>query len=125
METGSFPLTLRASDASGLAATATVTLTVTPPVVGIDNLVGPFLLTQRTPTEDQLQFLDRAGNRNGFYDLGDLRAFLLANPGLPMTSADRGLVREILNIPAPGRGGDGAAPRSPSAAPRRGGGGSR
>lgn len=125
METGTFPLTLRASDASGLTATARVTLTVTPPVVGIDNLVGPFLLTQRTPTEDQLQFLDRAGNRNGFYDLGDLRAFLLANPGLPLTSADRGLVREILNIPAPGRSGDGAVPRSPSATPRRGGGGTR
>lgn len=122
---GTFPFTLQATDALGLRADSEVSLSVTPPVVGVDNLTGPFLLTQRSPSEAQLLYLDRSGNGNGFYDLGDLRAFLLSNPGLPMTSADRGLLQGIISLPAPGRGGGGDTPPVSGAPPRRGGGGTR
>jgi M6 family metalloprotease-like protein len=120
---GTFPFTLEATDALGLRATAAVTLTVTPPVIGVDNLAGPFLLTQRSPTGDQLLYLDRTGNGNGFYDLGDLRAFVLANPGLPMTSADRGVLQGVISLPPSERGGGGGTAPVSGAPSRRGGGG--
>ena len=91
-------------DSSGLAAEATVEVRVTPPQVAIEVLTGPFLLTGGAPTGPQLAYLDWGGNRNGIYDLGDLRAFVLANPGLPMSAGDRGLLQAV--APA-GRSGGG------------------
>jgi hypothetical protein len=62
----------------------------------VDALVGVFLLGTPEPTELQRGYLDHNGNRTGFYDLGDLRVFLLANPDLPATSEQRALVRTLL-----------------------------
>lgn len=105
LDGGVFPLTLRVVDAVGLSATTPVTLSVTPPIIPVEDLVGPFLLTGRAPTPAQRQYLDRAGNDNGSYDLGDLRAFLLAHPGLPMTLQDRGVLSGVLRLPdLPGGG---------------------
>jgi len=110
VESGTFSLTFGALDAEGLATTRTVQLVVTPPVIPVGHLLSAFLLTSGVPTDAQLRYLDRAGNRNGFYDLGDLRAFLLANPGLPMTMQDRGVLSG-LGMPVPG--GASASPMAP------------
>jgi hypothetical protein len=96
LERGQFAVTLRARDASGLIATGNLTLHVGRPRIGVDALVGVFLLGTPAPSELQRGYLDRNGNRNGFYDLGDLRIFLLANPDLPATAEDRALVRTLL-----------------------------
>jgi hypothetical protein len=96
METGEFSITLEARDAMGLTASGPVVLAVGQPVIGIDALVGLFLLGNTAPTQLQMEFLDGAGNRNGVYDLGDLRAFLLANPTTPLTAEQRLLVRTLL-----------------------------
>lgn len=105
LDSGGFSLTVRAVDSSGLSATAEVQIGVTPPVIGIEALVGPFLLTGAAPSSPQVQYLDRAGNRNGVYDLGDLRAFVLANPGLPMSAQDRGVLRGVVPLPPASGGG--------------------
>ena len=49
-------------------------------------------------TSLQLDFLDRNGNDNGAFDLGDLRAFVIANPELPMTGEIRAFVRTIVPL---------------------------
>jgi hypothetical protein len=76
MEVGEFPVRVRVRDASGLEAEAQVHLVVTPPAVGMDRLTGPFLGTGAGLTGLQRLFMDRHGNQNGDYDVGDLRAFL-------------------------------------------------
>jgi hypothetical protein len=62
----------------------------------MDALVGLFLLGDVAPTELQRVFQDGVGNRNGVYDLGDLRSFLLANPAIPSTEEQRAMVRTLL-----------------------------
>ncbi len=89
--TGSFPLQLRVRDALGLTTHGTVTLDVRAPVISLAQLASPFLLTGATLTSDQKLFLDRQGNHDLNYDLGDFRAWVLANPGLPMSAAIRAL----------------------------------
>jgi len=88
METGSFEMTLRAVDGRGLEAEAVIHLEVGPPSLTMDRLNAPFLGTGTPPTQLQRVFLDRLGNDNGLYDVGDLRAFLreypeVAQGGLP------------------------------------------
>ena len=80
MESGRFGLTLRATDGRGLVADAEVVLEVGPPVLGIGQLTAPFLERDGGPTPLQAVFLDRQGNENGVYDVGDLRAFLREHP---------------------------------------------
>jgi M6 family metalloprotease-like protein len=94
-ELGLFPLNVTARDAKGLTATGTISLEVTRPTVGVQTLVSPFLKGAIAPTDLQRQFLDRQGNRNGAYDVGDLRAFLLANPNLPMTAQQKAMVKAL------------------------------
>jgi M6 family metalloprotease-like protein len=54
----------------------------TPPVVGTSALVGPLLGTPADPpSADERAALDLFGNRNGGYDLGDLRAYMRIRPG--------------------------------------------
>jgi M6 family metalloprotease-like protein len=82
LEAGVHPITLRARDARGLEATAEVRLTVAPPAIPMDVLAGPYLGNGLEPSVFEKQFLDWNGNRDGFFDLGDLRAHLLRF-GLP------------------------------------------
>jgi hypothetical protein len=95
-ETGEFALTLQARDASGLVATGALTLEVTRPNVAVQALLGPFFGNASTLTEVERVYLDGTGNKNGVYDLGDMRIFFLANPDLPMTVEQRALVRTLL-----------------------------
>lgn len=88
LEVGTFTVTLRAVDALGLQAVSPpVELEAITPVIGTDALASGFFLEEQALTSDQREFLDRQGNGNGLYDLGDFRAFVLANPDLP-ASAD-------------------------------------
>jgi M6 family metalloprotease-like protein len=93
LDLGVFPLSVRATDAIGLTGTATLTLEVGPPAIPIGDLASSFLL--RGPALDGVEaaFLDHQGNANGAYDLGDFRAWVLANPSLP-PSAQLAVVSE-------------------------------
>jgi M6 family metalloprotease-like protein len=86
LDLGRFPLTVRATDAIGLTATATLTLDVTAPDIPIGELASIFLLQGPQLTDLEATFLDRQGNQNGSYDLGDFRAWVLANPSLPLSA---------------------------------------
>ena len=74
---GSFPFQVRATDATGLEALATRELRVTLPMLSDTDLVGFWLGTGPPPQGPMRELLDGLGNRDGFYDLGDLRAYLL------------------------------------------------
>jgi len=84
IEMGSFAVDVEAVDANGLAAVGTLSIESTAPTIPIETLVAPFLLSGPAPTPVQRAFLDRQGNGVAGYDIGDLRAWILANPGLPM-----------------------------------------
>jgi hypothetical protein len=82
---GPFPLTVEATDALGLRATSSLTLNVAAPAIPIARLGDAFLLGNQPLDSIQATFLDRQGNNNGTYDLGDFRAWVLANPSLPLS----------------------------------------
>jgi hypothetical protein len=90
MEIGTFPLTVEVRDALGLTAVGALTLDVAEPVLSPDQLASPFLTVGRPLDVNQRRFLDRQGNGDGGYDLGDLRAWVLAHPdlrlGAPMSA---------------------------------------
>lgn len=92
LETGTFGLEVEVRDAIGLTARGDLTVEVEAPELPVAQLGSPFLLTGPTLTVEQRRFLDEQGNRNGIYDLGDFRAWLLAHPGLPLSAAMRALV---------------------------------
>jgi len=92
MDTGSYPLALRVSDALGLVAQGDVTVEVAEPSIPVERLAQRFLLRGEPLTVPQVQFLDRRGNRDGSYDIGDFRAWVLGHPGLPLTAAMKALV---------------------------------
>jgi M6 family metalloprotease-like protein len=91
-ETGSFPLSVQVTDALGLRATGTFTLQVDEPVFPVEKLAAKFLLVGGDLTGPQLQYLDLRGNNDGIYDVGDLRAWVLAHPGLPLSASLKALV---------------------------------
>ncbi len=86
-DVGRFALTVRAVDATGLPATGTVTLDLVAPVIDVERLLSHFLLNGAPLDAAEVNFLNRQGNRYGSYDVGDLRAWILANPGLPLEAA--------------------------------------
>lgn len=86
VELGAFPVTVEATDDDGLTATATLTLEVGPPSIPIEQLASPFLLSGPALSGAQADFLDQQGNVDGAYDLGDFRAWVLANPSLPLSA---------------------------------------
>jgi len=59
-----------------------------PPVVTVEDAVAELLDPGRLSAQ-QLEMLDQRGNKNGRYDVGDLRAFLVANGVLPAARALR------------------------------------
>jgi hypothetical protein len=87
LELGSFRMDVVARDVLGLLAEATITLEVGDPGISLAQLASPFLEIGEQLTSLQEDFLDHVGNRSGDYDLGDLRAWVLANPSLPFTAA--------------------------------------
>ncbi|HET9949758.1 MAG TPA: putative Ig domain-containing protein, partial [Longimicrobiales bacterium] len=83
LDLGDFPLSVTATDGQGLTDTATVTLRVDAPPIATDDLTSAFLGGATTLTSVQQIFLDRQGNQNGAYDLGDFRRWILAHPEAP------------------------------------------
>ncbi len=51
-------------------------------------------------TAAQKEFLDFEGNFDGRYDIGDFRAFVLANPSLPQAAIQPTPARSVLPIGA-------------------------
>jgi M6 family metalloprotease-like protein len=92
MEVGTFPLTVQVHDALGLTAVGTLTLDVAEPALSPRQLASPFLTVGPPLDEHHRRFLDRQGNGDGSYDLGDLRAWVLAHPGVRLGAPTRALL---------------------------------
>ena len=75
---GGFQMTLRITDARGASSPDLVVAgSATAWTAGEERLLQPFLRSGATPLSTlELAHLDRQGNGNGRYDVGDLRAFL-------------------------------------------------
>ena len=95
---GSFPLTVEAVDANGLPSTAVLTLELEAPALTIEQLASPFLLTGPALTDDQINFLNLQGNGVAPYDIGDFRAWVLADPTLPFSADVDGVYRRTVVI---------------------------
>jgi hypothetical protein len=65
---------------------------VSDPGIPVAQLASHFLGVGPSLSAIQLNFLDRQGNRNGGFDLGDFRAWVLANPSLPFSLELRSLI---------------------------------
>ena len=85
--TGTFPLQVSVTDALGLQASGTITLTVVTPMIATSALAASFLHQTDVLSFAQKRYLDRSGNGNGDYDLGDFRAYVIANPAAPATGS--------------------------------------
>lgn len=101
METGAFPVTLEATDALGLTGQGTVTLEVAEPELSISQLASPFLLVGDALDDLQRQYLNRVGNGQGGYDLGDFRVWVLDHPGLPLSGVVKALIAEPRTVVLP------------------------
>jgi len=87
---GSFPVRVEATDGVGLTASALVTLDVASPSFTVGQLTPDFLLNAPPVDSVTAAFLDGQGNENGIYDLGDFRAWVLANPEIPLGAGPEG-----------------------------------
>lgn len=83
LRAGSFPLTIAVRDQIGVSTQAAVSLAVSEPTFALPSLLQSLLRSDQpalsVPAE---QYMDVQGNGNGRYDVGDLRAYLLAHPSL-------------------------------------------
>lgn len=78
LATGVFESSVGIRDAVGTLGTTTLRFVVAALNVARARLLAPFLLTSDEPlAEDEIEILDNSGNRNGVYDVGDLRAQLV------------------------------------------------
>ena len=99
-ERGNFPVTFLVRDAIGLEGDLSLDLVVVDPVISIERLASPFLLSGVGMDFNQRAYLDREGNANGVYDLGDFRSFYLRNPNLPRTGDMQGLIELVVPMGA-------------------------
>lgn len=98
LERGSFPVRFHVVDAIGLEGDASLELVVADPVISIERLASPFLLTGQALDFNQKTYLDRSGNANNGYDLGDFRAFFLRNPNLPSSGEAQGIIELLVPL---------------------------
>lgn len=98
LELGTFPITVEAIDAIGLPATGVLTLSLTKPAISLEQLTSTFLLSGPPLTPVLINFLNWQGNRVAPYDIGDFRAWMLANPAMPLSAdlTDGRLERTII-----------------------------
>jgi streptogramin lyase len=83
---GNYRFTVRGAS-GGRFGFGTFTLVVTAPTLVVTNATDHFLGGTPLPLEAQ-RYLDFAGNRNGRYDVGDLRAYLRSQGLLPAWRAE-------------------------------------
>jgi hypothetical protein len=107
MERGTFSLGFHVVDAIGLEADVSLDLVVDDPVISIERLASPFLLTGTELDFNQKTYLDRDGNVNGSYDLGDFRIFYLRNPNLPSSGDLQGIIELLVPMGDMKSGGSG------------------
>ena len=93
---GNFPMTFHVVDGIGLEGDLSLELEIVDPVISIERLASPFLLSGTVVDFNQKAYLDREGNANGVYDLGDFRAFYLRNPNLPRTGDLQGIIELLV-----------------------------
>jgi hypothetical protein len=96
LATGRFEVTLRARDALGLEGTGTLVLAVGEPRLPLTTLAGSLLLNGESASPSQAEYLDLAGNRNGFLDVGDVRSHLRRIGDAPSVEAAQGKVQRTL-----------------------------
>jgi len=99
LDLGQFELTFEAVDAIGLPATGMITLDMVAPVIPIEQLASPLLLSGPPLTGPQVNFLVRQGNGVAPYEIGDFRAWVLAHPELPLSAAFSSVHRETVVVP--------------------------
>jgi M6 family metalloprotease-like protein len=99
LDLGRVVLTFDAVDAIGLSTTGVITLDLVAPLIPIEQLTSIFLLTGPPLSTAQINFLNRQGNGVGPYEVGDFRAWVLANPTLPLSAAFQSVHRETVVIP--------------------------
>lgn len=102
-EMGTFQARVRAKDARGLTAEGMLTLVVDKPRIDLARLAAPFTGVGAGVSQAEQKFLDAQGNGNGRYDLGDFRAWVLANPDLPMSAELRAVAAGATTSPVIGR----------------------
>jgi len=81
MDLGVYPFELWRAEGTQREVIQRIELTIGLPSVPESTLLAPFLRGRGGPEGSLLVFLDRLGNADGGYDLGDLRAFLQAGEG--------------------------------------------
>jgi M6 family metalloprotease-like protein len=80
LQHGTFALAVRITDALGVSGNQSLNLTIAAAPLGLERMLQPLLRTAAAQlTADEQTYLDRAGNDNGRYDIGDLRSALLAS----------------------------------------------
>ena len=86
---GTFTLAGSVLDAAGRRiALPSATLVIAEPVLAVSRLAGTLLQAGAEPlSAAEAAFLDRSGNDNGRYDVGDLRAYLRRHPELARAMA--------------------------------------
>jgi len=104
---GTFPLTFHVLDGIGLEGDLSLELEIIDPVISIERLAALFLFSGPGLTLIQKEFLDREGNANSVYDLGDFRAFLLRNPSLPRSGDLQGIIELLVPMGQLNRAGPG------------------
>ncbi len=104
LQDGSFSVTVSATDALGLPAQADLLLDFARPSLTIGELTSAFLLKGPRLSEAQRAYLNGKGNNNGPYDLGDFRAWALADASLPLSLAPNALVRRTIVVGEVARG---------------------
>lgn len=79
LEAGTFAPTLSVHESLGQVVSRQISLTISDAAITLARILQPLLLTtSQPPTAAEQTYLDEFGNKNGRYDLGDLRAYVSA-----------------------------------------------
>jgi M6 family metalloprotease-like protein len=95
---GDFEFAISAADGADREIHMLIALHVSPPDLSQQELVARFLRRTDPLTPNLRHFLDIQGNQNGGYDLGDLRAYLQANPDLPEEPGEASAFQAVLPL---------------------------
>ena len=80
-EAGTFSFRIRA-EAGSRSGERNYSITVTEPALTVANVADRLLGVTGVLSADEVRYLDLLGNRNGRFDVGDFRAFVLSRPAL-------------------------------------------
>jgi hypothetical protein len=73
-------------------------LTVEDPELPVSALASDFLLTGPPLSASTKTYLDNAGNENGSFDLGDIRAYVLRNPNVDSYTTLESTVEKVISV---------------------------